>query len=156
MQRIIDDFRKEYRWLSNFADGDVYVYGEHYQNREAAYQAQKSLDPEIKKQFYDITAREAKKLGVEINLREDWEEVKYGIMYDVCLAFFEQHKEDKQRLLNTGFTYLEEGNTWNDTYWGICNEIGENNLGRILMQIRENLRQTPEIQWEKQNEKAKK
>ena len=44
------------------------------------------------------------------------------------------------KLLGTGDTYLEEGNTWNDTFWGVCNGVGENNLGRILMEVREELR----------------
>jgi predicted NAD-dependent protein-ADP-ribosyltransferase YbiA (DUF1768 family) len=32
---------------------------------------------------------------------------------------------------------LIEGNTWHDTFWGVCDGIGENNLGRLLMKIRD-------------------
>ena len=39
-----------------------------------------------------------------------------------------------------GEEYLEEGNTWHDTYWGVCNGKGKNKLGKILMQVREELK----------------
>jgi predicted NAD-dependent protein-ADP-ribosyltransferase YbiA (DUF1768 family) len=44
------------------------------------------------------------------------------------------------RLLETGNLYIEETNTWNDTYWGVCGGKGRNKLGKILMVIREDLR----------------
>ena len=39
-------------------------------------------------------------------------------------------------LQETQNKYLEETNHWNDTFWGVCNGIGENMLGKILMEIR--------------------
>lgn len=47
----------------------------------------------------------------------------------------------RSQLLNTGEEELVEGNTWGDTYWGICNGKGQNNLGKILMKVRNQLRQ---------------
>lgn len=45
----------------------------------------------------------------------------------------------QSRLLATGNAVLEEGNTWNDKFWGkFCGE-GENHLGRILMEIRDEI-----------------
>ena len=73
-------------------------------------------------------------------LRNDWEKVKDEIMYNICLCKFTQNEELKQKLLNTGNAELIEGYTWNDTYWGICRGRGKNHLGKILMQIREELR----------------
>ena len=67
-------------------------------------------------------------------------EVKTNIMYDICLAKFTQNQDLKEKLLKTGNAILIEGNWWNDTYWGVCNGIGENNLGKILMKIREELK----------------
>ena len=32
-----------------------------------------------------------------------------------------------------------EGNTWNDTFWGVCNGQGQNWLGKILMLVRSEL-----------------
>jgi predicted NAD-dependent protein-ADP-ribosyltransferase YbiA (DUF1768 family) len=39
----------------------------------------------------------------------------------------------------TGDEELVEGNWWNDTFWGVCNGVGENNLGKLLMKIRAEL-----------------
>jgi hypothetical protein len=39
-------------------------------------------------------------------------------------------------LLATGDMELIEDNDWDDTYWGVCNGAGENNLGKLLMKIR--------------------
>ena len=42
-------------------------------------------------------------------------------------------------LIKTGNTELIEGNFWGDTFWGICDGVGENNLGKILMRVRKEL-----------------
>ena len=42
-------------------------------------------------------------------------------------------------LLATGEEYLVEGNTWGDKYWGVCGGIGLNHLGKLLMQVRDEL-----------------
>ncbi len=49
----------------------------------------------------------------------------------------EFQKELKQKLISTGNSILEEGNYWNDTFWGICKEKEENHLGKLLMKVRE-------------------
>ena len=46
----------------------------------------------------------------------------------------------KTNLLKTGDAMLIEGNTWGDRIWGQVNGVGENNLGKILMRIREELK----------------
>ena len=61
-------------------------------------------------------------------------------MEDICRAKFTQNEELKKKLIDTGDATLIEGNTWNDTFWGVCNGVGENNLGKILMKIREELK----------------
>ena len=43
----------------------------------------------------------------------------------------------RSKLLDTDQRLLVEGNVWGDTYWGVCNNIGQNNLGKILMHVRE-------------------
>ena len=42
-------------------------------------------------------------------------------------------------LLATGDADIIEGNSWNDTFWGVCNNSGENHLGRLLVKVREEL-----------------
>ena len=46
----------------------------------------------------------------------------------------------KEKLLATGDAELIEGNHWGDVIWGVCNGIGENNLGKLLMNIRNDLK----------------
>ena len=48
----------------------------------------------------------------------------------------------KSKLLNTENEFIQEGNMWNDKFWGVCLKTGkgENNLGRMIMDIRTKLR----------------
>ena len=43
------------------------------------------------------------------------------------------------KLLTTGDAKIVEGNTWGDTFWGVCGGVGENHLGKVLMRIRAEL-----------------
>ena len=73
-------------------------------------------------------------------VRQDWHDIKFSVLRDLNFQKYRNSPKLRQMLLNTGDAVLEEGNTWGDTYWGICNGVGENNLGKILMEIREALR----------------
>ena len=46
----------------------------------------------------------------------------------------------RNKLISTGDRELVELNDHNDTYWGVCNGVGENWLGRILMIVRHALK----------------
>ena len=61
-------------------------------------------------------------------------------MYEIVKYKFSKNMEMRDLLLNTFDAELEEGNTWNDTYWGICGGRGSNVLGLILMRVRAELR----------------
>lgn len=137
---MIGKFRGEYTFLSNFYETDVTFNGILYLSSEAAFQAQKSFYERDRIRFKGLTASESKRLGRAIRLRPDWEEVKLEVMYDVCKAKFTSATELAEKLLETGNELLEEGNTWGDSYWGTCYGFGDNNLGKILMKIREELR----------------
>jgi predicted NAD-dependent protein-ADP-ribosyltransferase YbiA (DUF1768 family) len=45
----------------------------------------------------------------------------------------------QQKLIATYPEELIEGNYWHDTYWGVCEGVGENHLGKLLMEIRNEL-----------------
>lgn len=139
---MIDRFVGEYAFLSNFFEFPVYYSGILYQNSEAAFQAQKTLDPKERKNFSTLNPSEAKKKGRHVALRDDWEYVKNDIMFDVVLSKFVTNPVLKKMLLDTGNEELVEGNTWNDTYWGVCNGEGQNRLGKILMKVRSLLKET--------------
>ena len=60
-------------------------------------------------------------------------------MAEIVRAKFMQNPSLKLKLAATEDVHLEEGNAWGDTYWGVCDGIGENHLGKILMCLRESL-----------------
>ena len=62
-------------------------------------------------------------------------DVKVKLMFVLVTEKFKQNPELKQKLLETGNQELIEGNTWNDTFWGVCNGQGQNWLGKILMLV---------------------
>lgn len=137
---MIDSFRGKYYFLSNFYSSPVLYGGITYQNNEAAFQAQKTIDIEKRKEFASLEPAPAKRAGRKVKLRPDWEKVKFEIMYEICEAKFSQNPELAEMLIKTGNEELVEGNTWGDTIWGKVNGKGQNNLGKILMKVREKLK----------------
>ncbi len=138
----IKGFRGQYNFLSNFSSYKVTYKGITYNNNESAFQAQKTEDDNVKKEFVSLPPVKAKSKGRRVKLRSDWEKVKDNIMYEIVLAKFQQNEDIKQILLATGDAYLEETNTWKDKYWGVCNGEGKNMLGKILMRVRQELRES--------------
>lgn len=142
MNPPITSFSGKYRWLSNFWPCPVEFQGVMYPTVEHAYQAAKTLDP---KQRLDIQRiprpGDAKRHGRSVTLREDWEQVKVGIMKYLLREKFNnpagRNSDMKALLISTGDAMLIEGNHWGDIFWGVCRGKGENVLGRLLMEIRE-------------------
>jgi len=134
---MIDSFFGEYRFLSNFYFSP-FVYQEvKYNTVEHAYQAAKTLDPIEKHAILNaLTPGRVKRIARDVTLRSDWEEIKLSVMERFVREKFTQNKDLLDRLIATGNEELVEGNTWKDTYWGICNGVGENHLGKILMELR--------------------
>lgn len=135
---MIDSFKDEYRFLSNFFPAQVTYEGLLYPSTEHAYQAAKTLDLNMREEIRKApTAGKAKRLGKDVKIRADWLEVRVGIMTDLLKQKFE-HPELNEKLQATGNQDLVEGNTWGDVFWGVCKGSGENMLGKLLMQIRFN------------------
>lgn len=136
-RNTINGFFKEHRFLSNFHIQDIEYRGYIWPTNEHAFQAMKSEDEEFwKKILSNPSPSVARKLGQEVKMRDGWlTSYRLTVMYEINKIKF-QVPELKQKLLATGNIPLIENNWWNCTYWGICNGIGENHLGKILMQIR--------------------
>lgn len=134
----IRGFFDEYRYLSNFYIASVRYNGLLFQNNEAAFQAQKC--PSRASEFTKLNPSQAKRLGRRVSLRRDWESVKYTIMKEIVYAKFSQNTALRNMLLGTGNAKLFEENTWGDTIWGTVNGQGRNYLGKILEEVRDELR----------------
>ena len=137
---MINRFRGDYYFLSNFYMAPIKYDGILFTNNEAAFQAQKCVESKDKERFSDLNPSEAKKMGRCVALRKDWEKEKTRIMYEICYEKFSQNPRLKKALLDTGDEELIEENTWGDMIWGCVDGIGENRLGKILMKVREELR----------------
>lgn len=135
----IKQFFDAYAFLSNFYNAPVSYNGLTYQNSEAAFQAQKEIRDEDRKKYTSMNPSQAKLAGRHCKLRKDWEDIKEQTMYEIVSAKFTQNKNLAKLLIDTGNAYLEEGNWWYDTTWGVCNGVGQNKLGKILMRVREEI-----------------
>ncbi len=140
----ISQFRGPYFFLSNFfmypqeVDGVIYPSNEHF------YQSQKAVKLEDQLEIRQArTPGQAKRLGRRVRLRPDWFKIRLSVMEKGLRAKFSDKKLEKM-LLSTYPAYLEEGNTWGDTYWGVdlYSGRGANNLGKLLMKIRAEILKT--------------
>jgi ribA/ribD-fused uncharacterized protein len=143
----IDKFDGEYAFLSNFYhhpivddDGIRYATNEHY------FQAQKTLDLNQRRRIAAAaTPGQSKHLGRTVDLRADWENIKTDVMLEALHKKFSDPILARM-LLATGDAELVEGNYWHDNTWGSCScercqNRGENRLGKLLMQVRSELKQ---------------
>lgn len=134
---MINKFVRQYRFLSNFYPSEVYWEGIKYPSVEHAYQSAKTISP-FDKRVIELckTPGEAKRYGGRVHLRKGWENIKLFIMEDLVNQKFKNPKL-QQLLFATGNEELIEGNDWGDTFWGVCNSVGQNHLGKILMAVRD-------------------
>jgi ribA/ribD-fused uncharacterized protein len=148
-ENIIGPFVGEYDYLSNFFPVAVVYKGKVYPTVEHAYVAAKTFDPDEQRKirlYPPHLAGHVKKIGRGFKLRKDWEQVKDEIMMDLLYQKFKLPGL-KKLLEDTGDLKIVEVNYWHDNYWGNCtckkckNIFGQNKLGKMLMQIRDNIKQ---------------
>lgn len=143
---MIDRFDGKYAFLSNFYSSPITIRGKVYPTVEHAFQAWKTKDlVEREKIRLAATPGIAKRMGRRVQLRYDWEVIKLDLMLWLLQRKF-RDSTLASMLLETGDNELVEGNYWKDTFWGVCNGIGQNHLGRLLMQVREEIRQQQECE----------
>jgi len=137
---MIKEFQGEHRWLSNFAPCKIVLGGRTFPSVEAAYMSAKSEDTAWKDFCSDRnnTAGTIKKASRSITLRQDWESIKVKTMTECLVQKFSQ-EPFKSKLKATGNLHIQEGNMWNDKFWGVCLKTnkGQNILGKLIMHIRD-------------------
>jgi len=154
-EKDIFGFSGKHRWLSNMWPVEIEVNGIKFDSVENAYQACKfagqldlikklSTMPALK------TKSEAKK---HIVTTVDFHGKKVKFMKMLLKKKFENPCL-RQKLLNTGTIHIEETNTWGDDFWGCCPQgVGENNLGKLLMEIRQELADNATYKFERAEER---
>jgi ribA/ribD-fused uncharacterized protein len=141
----IETFRKPYSFLSNFYRIAIPYGGVTYPSVEHAFQAAKTKRKDLRDWIAVApTAAEAKRRGRIVKLRDDWDAVKQIVMLDLLRRKFANSLLAHQ-LQATGDAELVEGNSWHDNYWGscrcdACGDKGQNELGKLLMRVRDELR----------------
>lgn len=139
----INSFKGAFGFLSNFHQHQLEFEGISFPTSEHAFQAAKSLDPADRRHIAGLTTPgKAKAAGKRVKLRANWNDIRVAIMTAILRIKFSDPGL-KEALLATGDAPLIEGNTWNDTFWGVCRGKGQNNLGKILEAIRIELRAAP-------------
>ncbi|MBD2566318.1 NADAR family protein [Anabaena lutea] len=136
-----------YGCFSNFSPHPIEIQSTYWPTVEHYYQAQKFVGSEdeviIPLIHRAATPEEAAALGRcdKHRLRLDWELVKIQVMREAVLKKFLTHLEIREVLLVTGNEVLVE-NSPTDYFWGCgTDKTGENHLGKILMSVREEIRQ---------------
>ena len=146
----INKFEEEFRFLSNFYPCEVKFRGYIFPSTENAYQFAKipyNLRNTYVDLFINCPPNIAKKNGRSVKIRNNWENIKVKIMFALLTKKF-KNPVLRKKLLDTGNAILIEGNYWNDTFWGVCNNVGKNMLGKLLMKVRKEINDEIKMVWE--------
>lgn len=162
---MINKFEGRFRFLSNFYPCKIEHKGIKYPSVEHFYVAMKVTEMQLLNGIYYTAADfreliskipepgDVKKIGQRIKIRKDWDDKKLEFMN---WAVREKFKDEtlSEMILSTGDEDIIEGNWWHDRFWGVCicskcSNTGDNNLGKILMTVREEIKlanQKPSIE----------
>jgi len=145
MTVAIDQFSGDYWFLCNFCYSPFEHTGFIWETVEHYFQAMKTTDLKEREKIRKAGhPKFAKRFGRLTKLRPDWEDIKYTVMQIGVIEKFTQNDKLRNLLIKTYPRKLIEGNVWHDNVWGdcrcaICVSIkGQNLLGKILMDIRDN------------------
>ena len=140
---VVDD---PYGWLCNFSPHGFEVDGVYWPTVEHFFQAQKFAGTPHEEQMERIRAlrrvKDTKRMGHDrrLAIRPDWDDAKVDVMRLAVRRKFETHDDLRAQLLATGDEELVE-TAPSDWFWGCgADGTGENRLGKILMELRDELR----------------
>ena len=145
MDEVIGFYPREFYPFDNFSSFKVEWNGYLFASVEEAYQAasfmgsDEELVEKIKKSH---SADEAQRIAYanRDKRREDWDDVKISIMEELLRLKIEQNPYVKKKLLQTG-DYMIVEDSPKDDFWGWGpNRNGQNNLGKLWMKLRGELK----------------
>ena len=150
---MITKLEGTYKSLSNYFEAPIEFKGITYRSNVVAFYAQ-FFDSEVQKRtFRNLLPNQAKILYNKFHRKELSIEEQLQIMHDICVTKFNTYPEIKDILMKSeGKIY--NNTTWENTFWGITNSMGENHTGKILEQIREEFKE--EVKKEEKKSKKKK
>lgn len=129
-------FKDDYAFLSNMYKCSFVYKDILFSAAEIAYVYEKCKHQEDKDTVLLLdNPYDARKFGRSVELVDNWESKRLSIMYNIILAKFEQNTNLARRLSAVDEEIVED-NTWGDTFWGRCNGVGENNLGKLLTLVK--------------------
>jgi hypothetical protein len=135
-----------YGCFSNFSPHPIELEGYFWPTSEHYYQAQKFVGTPDQHLYESIRIAPSPEAAAAIGRdqhhhpRTDWDTIKPAVMYKAVFTKFSTHPELTDILLQTGDELIIEDSS-TDAYWGCGSDgAGQNQLGKILMQVRERLR----------------
>ena len=142
MDEIIGFYPREFYPLDNFSSFKVEYKGYLYSSAEEAYQAAHFIDtaPEIAEQIKNShSAHEAQKIYFANKDKQDkeWSKKALTVMKEILICKIEQNPYVLKKLLETKDYPIAEDSPKDDYWcWG-SDRTGENNLGKLWMELRE-------------------
>lgn len=136
-----------YGRFSNLYKRPIVFEGETFETSEHAYQAGKARKPQVREWILAAPSPALVAMAAHglywWDIRSDWSKIKFDRMRDVLRAKFTQHEDLRDLLLSTGDSRLVESATVDNPVnrlWGEVNGVGKNMLGKLLMEVRDELR----------------
>jgi len=137
---------KPYGAFSNLFKCEITFEDEVFKTAEHAYQAGKARKPEVRQWLMaapspSLLAMAAHGLYVW-DITPEWSKIKFDRMKRILVAKYSQHDDLRALLLGTGTARLVESATVDNAVnrlWGEVNGVGQNKLGVLLMEVRDQL-----------------
>lgn len=138
---------KPYGVFSNLHRTPVVFEGREFPTAEHAYQAGKASKEAVREWILSAPTPSLVAMAAHglytWDIVPSWSKIKFDRMRDVLRAKFAQHEDLRALLLATGQARLVEAGTTNNAVnrlWGEVNGKGQNMLGILLMEVRDELR----------------
>lgn len=138
---------KPFGVFSNLYRREIEFEGETFATSEHAYQAGKPRKPAVRKWLMEAPSPALLAMAAHglyyWDVAPGWSTSKFDRMRAVLRAKFTQHPDLLELLLGTGEARLVEAATVDsevNRLWGEVNGVGRNMLGKLLMELRAELR----------------
>lgn len=119
-----------------------------YMTSEHAYHSERFSDLVMKEAIKNMRSAHDAYTYAQVNKHlqvENWNNIKLSVMKELLQAKVAQHPYVKKKLLESGDKELVE-DSWRDGFWGWGpNKDGENHLGKLWMEVREEVRKSEAV-----------